>query len=236
MVILNSKKLIFIHIPKTGGDSISRALQKHMSWQDLILGGSQFGEKLVRIWGKEWEVQKHSTAAELKQLVGDATMGDYYYFAFVRHPLSRALSYYQWAKTIAEKHKEKQGWRYYARNIPIIGHRWDKNIYRWNAINTILKTNSFSEFIRHPNVHESIGFKAQYNFLYNEKGGQMVDFVGKLENIETDIEKISQTLGFDISLPHKNKSKGKKVEYNPEDQAYITKIFKIDYETFGYSY
>lgn len=48
----------------------------------------------------------------------------------------------------------------------------------------------------------------QYDYLFDEEGTQLVDFVGKFENIQEDFKHITQALGLgDIPLSHENQSK-----------------------------
>jgi hypothetical protein len=52
-------------------------------------------------------------------------------------------------------------------------------------------------------------FRSQYDYLYDTEGKLLVDFIGKLENIETDIKEVVKKAGIKNSnLPHVNKSKG----------------------------
>jgi Sulfotransferase family len=52
-------------------------------------------------------------------------------------------------------------------------------------------------------------FLSQYDYLYNREGKLLVDYVGRLENIKEDIQKVINQIGMDqVSLPHVNKSKG----------------------------
>ena len=46
MIISNSHKFIFVHILKTAGTSICAALDPTLRWNDVILGGTGFGEKM----------------------------------------------------------------------------------------------------------------------------------------------------------------------------------------------
>lgn len=51
-------------------------------------------------------------------------------------------------------------------------------------------------------------FLSQYDYLHDEKGTLLVDFVGHLETIKMDIEEIKKQCGLKQPLPHANKSKG----------------------------
>ena len=70
-MILEDKKIAYIHIPKTGGTSIARAL----------------GAKSDRC------KYKHATIKGVKRVVGD-DFDDYFKFTFVRNPWDRIASWY----------------------------------------------------------------------------------------------------------------------------------------------
>jgi len=62
----------------------------------------------------------------------------------------------------------------------------------------------------------------------------MVDFVGKLENFRDDIQAVAEKTGLSLSVPHKNKSKSREIQYDKQDREYIAEHFKKDYSLFGY--
>lgn len=52
-------------------------------------------------------------------------------------------------------------------------------------------------------------FRSQYDYLYDDEGNLMVDFVGRLETIKADIEEVKKNAGIPgADLPHVNKSIG----------------------------
>ncbi len=78
-MIIHSNRLIFVHIQKTGGTSISAAL----------------GEK-------DNCPEKHFLARDLRELYGSDTWDAYFKFAFVRNPWDRLVS---WWSMINEQRK-----------------------------------------------------------------------------------------------------------------------------------
>ena len=78
----------------------------------------------------------------------------------------------------------------------------------------------------------------QKNFLYDQDK-QLVDFIGKMENLEHDFNIICQKIGIDtIALPHLNKSNSKYYRefYNDKTKDIIYKLFKKDIELFQYEF
>lgn len=77
MIISDSNKLIFIHIPKTAGSSVAKAIGQ--SLPDCQFGGM----------GKQYDT--HATARQLRSY---PNFDQYVRFAFVRNPWDRLYSWY----------------------------------------------------------------------------------------------------------------------------------------------
>ena len=69
-VIIHSKRLIFVHIQKTGGNAIITALGESLNYPE-----------------------KHLLASDLRQLYGADVWDSYFKFAFARNPWSRLVSW-----------------------------------------------------------------------------------------------------------------------------------------------
>jgi hypothetical protein len=83
-MILHEKRLIFVHIQKTGGDSVSIALGQHPNCPG-----------------------KHFSATELRDLYGAATWDSYFKFSFVRNPWDRLVSW--WANVDSKRPAFERG-------------------------------------------------------------------------------------------------------------------------------
>lgn len=87
MPVSHEHKVIFVHIPRTAGESIENCLSMY--------GGepSQF------FWGTvdNLDVLQHNTARELKLKIHNDTIWDEYTkFSVIRNPFSKAVSEYHW--------------------------------------------------------------------------------------------------------------------------------------------
>ena len=113
----------------------------------------------------------------------------------------------------------------------------DQNAYKQHLIGY----ENFEDFIFHglnkQIVNEIVHFKLQSEFICNDYGKIIVDFVGKYENIDKDLSKLSKLINKDIFLPHLNKGKAKqKYEkiYTNEMKDIVYEMYRRDFEIFNY--
>ena len=227
MIISNSKKFIFVHIHKTGGTTIVHALDNYLKWNDLILGGTSYGESIQSAYQERFHLNKHSTADEIRGVIGPEIWGSFFKFAFVRHPYTRMVSLYNFAKKNFNRLVDKK--------IPSTAPAWN-----WPEIKIMAQTTSFSEFIRSLYKANPAAMKRQIDWISDDKGKIIVDFVGKLENINEDFKVISDKIKIDsFQLVKKNVSgNNQKVIHNlflhEEDYEFLNMIYRRDFEILGY--
>ena len=109
MVIDNDRKVIFIHIPKCGGVSVERSIQK--ACEDIQLG------KMIRIPPNPYiksckGLGLHSTMKDYRRYY-TSRFPEFYKFSIVRNPWRRMVSHYEylmvpgWNKKVDENNKMK---------------------------------------------------------------------------------------------------------------------------------
>jgi len=96
VIINNTFRFIFVHIPKSAGTTVTTVLSKHSSYCDIELGGTALGEAIQPLFQKRYGLQKHSTLSEIRAVVGEVLLKRYFSFAFVRNPYARAYSIYKY--------------------------------------------------------------------------------------------------------------------------------------------
>lgn len=103
MIVMHSKKIAFVHIPKCAGTSIGRALVSYLEEGDEAFGYTPEFEALsdanlqkVKAEGANL-LHKHSSYLDLERYLGDRA-GEYETFATVRDPWSRLSSWYFFCK------------------------------------------------------------------------------------------------------------------------------------------
>lgn len=222
-IINNSFNFVFVHIPKAAGTSITSVLSKYTNYCDLEIGGTNFGEKLQPIYRKRFGIGKHSTAREIRNLMGTVSWSRFFTFSFVRNPFSRSLSTYhflrRWEGPNAEFHERMRAF------------------------------NSFEQYVMSGIWEESNGpdeiFRQQVHWLRsdNEPKNQLVDFVGRVENIQTDLLKILKAIGLSketleldsIPILNRSEEESRSSVYTPEVVERIVDRYKLDFDVFGYS-
>jgi hypothetical protein len=229
MIICNSKNYIFVHIHKTGGTSVTRALAPTTCWNDIILGGTPYGQKNAEVWGDKWDLGKHSFAEEIKRLVEPTVWSEYFTFSFVRHPVDRAVSLYTSTRRVMERNWH---WRWTRHFIP----RHGGGIWQREIADVYLESESFSSFIRHPKFGTVHDTQPQVEFL-SDAGSTtpIVDEIGKVEQFQEDFDTICSRIGVEASLPHVNASQEREVNVTEEDRRVLAEIYEDDFDVLGYA-
>ncbi|EAK9986087.1 sulfotransferase family protein [Campylobacter jejuni] len=144
----------------------------------------------------------------------------YFSFAFVRNPFDRMVSAFHYLK--------KGG-----------GNDYDKN---W-ANENLKDFDTFEQFVlalQNKNVKDKIlswqHFTPQYKFICDENKNILVNFIGKLENINNDFKIVKNELNFDRNLIHSNSSNHEIFSnyYNEKTYNIIAELYKEDFALFDY--
>ena len=186
MPIAHDLKIIFIHIPKTGGGTIEKSLG--------IFGEDNNGSLKVNnniLYGKESnKFLQHLTIQEIYK-VKQKEFSNYKKISFVRNPYDKIVSEYLWRIQVYAKKK-----------IEFKKYLFDEVIPRKNGKNIFIQ-----DFYKDESLIPlmDIHYLEQYKFLVNKDGSFDTDFIGKFENLEEDFFK---TFGFKIleNKIHKSKS------------------------------
>ena len=93
-MISTEKQFLFIHVPKTGGNSIQNVLKKYSEDDVVILADHQDGVERFELRNKNYKITKHSTILDYKNAIDPEKFQNLFKFATLRNPWERAISYY----------------------------------------------------------------------------------------------------------------------------------------------
>lgn len=204
MIICNSKRFIFIHIPKCAGTSVTRALAPSCRWNDIVLGSTDFGTGIEGAYKKKFGLEKHSTVRDVVNVVGEEVWSEYFTFTIVRNPLHRIVSWYTFARKLYD------GQNYLRRMVPWLYRLFEKPLKsRAPVVKAYQESRSFSDFLRHEGCFGDDGTLPQLEWMRRETDSHHIplDYVGHLESIEADFQHICRRIGVDASLSRHNSSR-----------------------------
>jgi hypothetical protein len=177
MIVSDSNKFIFIHIPRTAGTYVSKKICNSLGvkkWREFIgepkklinregnaLGNCYSGEY------SEYESNKHITAKNLKNKIGKKKWKSYFKFAFIRNPWDRILSIY------LKKRREATGIRRFL---------FENSKFKFNSYVILKYGLGVGKVMR------------QTEYVEDENGHIIVDYIGRYEKLEKDLEKIYEKL------------------------------------------
>lgn len=102
------KQFLFVHIPKTGGNSIQSILRHYSEDEIVALRAEQDGIERFGLRNPNYKIKKHSTLAEYRAVLGEARFLDLYKFTCVRNPWDRMVSYYFGTTQLVETWDRKE--------------------------------------------------------------------------------------------------------------------------------
>ncbi|HIB85004.1 MAG TPA: hypothetical protein EYO59_10545, partial [Chromatiaceae bacterium] len=87
-------KFLFVHIPKTGGNSIQQVL-KDFSEDDIVcVNHIQDGVERFEVRNSKYNITKHSTYSDYSSIIEPDIFSQLFKVATIRNPWDRAISFY----------------------------------------------------------------------------------------------------------------------------------------------
>lgn len=213
MSILNMhSKVIFIHVPKTGGSS--------MEANDYISGG---GHQSIRFFRRFVELSSRGL-----------NYSDYFKFGFVRNPYDRFMS----ALTAHYMGHGGANQEDVSRNNPLTKDGFlNATIYVGQNYATVWKEPPEGKYIHFVPQYMFLCIWKPEDLALSWLGRIEVDFVGKFENMENDWRQIESAIG----VPHKPLKHILKNDFQDYDSLWtdqareiVYNLYKKDFEVFGY--
>lgn len=173
--------------------------------------------KNIHSYKRKWT--QHSCIKDIIERYSIQNAHHYFKFAFVRNPWDRIVSEYMYVKN--------HGGCACRGNIRKMPKNFEEYIM-----------NNFKCSWRE---HVS----DQYSFIHNSSGEKMVDFVGRFENYQEDVDKVMSRIGIrNYELPNINQTRNLKqriikpywLYYNNNTRKIVEQKYKRDIEAFNYEF
>jgi hypothetical protein len=159
----------------------------------------------------------------LQQALGkdeaDRVWNNSFKFTFVRNPWARAVSHY--------KYMQKNG----ALSRVVTFEDWANMMFEPLHLKHRGRRSAFIREDKRPST-EQVAWFMDLNYE------PMVDFVGKLENIEEDWSYVCDKIGLNIKLPHLNATPHKHYReyYTPKTRDMLADLAEVTIDLFGYKF
>ncbi len=185
-----------------------------------VLWGHPLGERMVEAYRHCYRagafanaLQQHLPASVLQCFLTPAVWSEYFTFALVRNPWDALVSTYSYQQHVLDDTVRAQN-------------------PEMDAI--LRRCDGFSDFVRaYPLIRGDMT-----SFITDERGNQLVDFVGRYETLPEDFAYVCGRLGIDTPLVHVNRSKhaAYRDHYTAETRALVERYFARDIARFGYRF
>ncbi len=214
MIISSGRGYIFVHIPKTGGTSLSLALEARAKKDDILIGDTpKAKQRRKRVQGIETHgrLWKHSTLTDIDGLVSIEDIQAQFCFTLVRNPWNRAVSYYHWLHKQTFDHPSVQ----------------------------LAKSLKFLDFLTHPDTLSAFRRSPACSYMQTVDGQVKCDLYIRIEHFHEDVVPLQDLLGFPLKLPHENKSERKldyRGYYSDQSAELLGAACAQDISQFGYRF
>lgn len=209
MIISRGRNYIFVHIPKTGGTSLALALEARAMADDILVGDTpkaQLRQGRVKKLVAPGRLWKHARLSDIDGMQGLPDKP--FIFTLVRNPWDRIASFYHWARAQSFDHPLVQA----ACSYP------------------------FHDFVFSEQLGRAAHHDAAQAYVTDRAGRVRCDAFVRLEALKDDLKPVEAHLGFELDVPHVNRS-----EHLPSAELYddgsrdrIAGLFASDIARFGY--
>ena len=213
-IISHKHKYIYLYIPKVACTTIRELLARHEGIK-YVPNWTMYGNRVA------------TTKFNYIKYKGGNKYKDYFKFSFVRNPWDRLVSCYA-DKVVGVRDRPNSFWVRNGNFKPFI-HRYKRPFSK-------MSFDTFANLvIITPDKNSDGHFRSQYTFFENIN----LDFIGRFENLNADLDNVKRQLGIDLKHGHLWKSKRKRNYcdyYTPELAYLIGKRYEEDIEKFNYRF
>lgn len=213
MLISDSRQVLFVHVPKTGGVTAEGMMRRSCpdAREDV-----------------EPRQGRHSGLGRI--LRAEPSLADYWVFGFVRNPWARMVSWYSMIDS----------WNRRMREVEASEGSTDRPKSRGNEMwRAVADYSGFEEFVLRGTAELPRLGKPQISYLRAPRLGREADFIGQTENLASDMQVVLERLGVAPKAPpNRNRSDHGHYRdyYTSETRRCIAEVYAEDIELFGYRY
>ena len=210
MLISRKHNFLFVHVYKSAGMSVSKALSP--------FAVSKYQRETVRVLKQlnlpcpgSWDpnpFDTHVTASDLVTFMGQAEFNSFFSFAFVRNPWDWLVSVYCYVLTKPDHRLHEQ-------------------------------FTSLGNFQHYIEWQCGGGLPLQKEFLFSQDGEQLVDFIGRFEHLDRDFQAVCKQIGVSVQMPRLNasrKSRSFREYYDERLVELVREKYQPDIDLFEYSF
>jgi len=218
VIISYRQRFLFIHIEKAAGTSVKKALRPYAH-------RPQFHHRVFRKAGlhglyphykmRIWT--DHLSASAVKRELPEREWKRLFKFTFVRNPWDLEVSRY-----------------FFYMNLK----KWHPDDPRTIAANRAGSFRAYLDWRREQPI------KRQVDYIFDEWGAPLLDFVGRVETIDDDFRLVAGRIGIAARLSHENtfntkafrKSTDFRDYYDDESAGIVERLARKDIEVLGYNF
>lgn len=215
MIISFSKRFLFVHVPKTAGESL----------RELLLNPTNGGAQFMR---------KHASYAEARGILG-AEMGRFTTFAVVRNPFDQVVSFYEHLRKPLHMTVEEIEQQWPGSNGKVVPHWASELAMRLPFPDYIQRVYAEPEGPSHL-------LRDQCAWLVDPAGQDASMRLLRFENLAGEFSALAAELTLEGSLPWRNESRARQDRgrhrewYDEASRAVIARHFSRTLERFGYEF
>lgn len=214
MIVSPSRRFVFVHIPKTGGTSLSLALEGRARRDDILIGDTPKARRRkgrLASLGARGRLWKHARLADLDGYLDPEDLRSYFVFTIVRNPWDRMVSYHHWLKAQDFAH-------------PAV---------------SLARRTTLEEFLLDGDTQTALRNDAARRYVTDASGVERCDLFLRFEALDDGAVEVARRIGCRLDLPHANRS-GRDADYRraygPASAERVAQIFAEDIARFGYRF
>jgi len=236
-----SKKVIFFHIPKSGGSSIEQLLLHRRSWRMDLLVNLIFKETPFSLWmvGS----MRHRIWRHIIFYLSSLFLTDWkHLWGICGHKVLHHLTYMELYQNPTRYLKYKLS-RYH--KFAVVRNPYDRIISAYHFLGHGLHFRQFIDWVqkeldqyyRH-NLPPFVVILPQWEFIINENGANGMDYTLRFETLAQDFKKLKRKLHLHGKLQHLNKRTRRTMDitayFDKETEEKVYRLYYRDFKMFGY--